>query len=510
MHEMLKLGLPHNPQYNPDMRRLTFLLLASLFFLSCEPEAPPPIADLASKPNFLFLFADDQAFDTINAFGHPIVQTPNLDELVQNGMTFTHAFNQGSWSGAVCVVSRAMLNSGRYIYHAREDIERVPLWGEVFSDAGYATFLTGKWHNGDDTALKSFEKGFSIGKGMFETRGGTKGSGYRRPTPTNNSWSPTDSTLLGHWSPNVKDIVDGIMGKTMSDEYVSSQHTSTLYANRAIEFLDHWETSEDRPFMMYVAFNAPHDPRQAPQEFVDKYPIESIPVPTSFMPEHPFDQGERNTLRDEILAPFPRTEEAIKTHIREYYAIISHMDYEIGRVLEKLESMDIADNTYIVFTADHGLAVGRHGLIGKQNQYDHSIRVPLIVNGPTISAGSSSDALVYLQSIFPTTCDLADIPTPPTVEFRSLLPLIEETSDNSYDAIFGSYKGFQRMVRTRDYKLILYPQQDQVQLFDMNKDPDELNNLASQAAYQDTMAALFSQLKSLQKEVGDTLSLREM
>ncbi|MFK7848985.1 MAG: sulfatase-like hydrolase/transferase [Rhodothermales bacterium] len=492
------------------MRRLPTILLTCLLLGGCTQETPKTQTADSSQPNFLFLFADDQAFDTIQAFGHAIVQTPNLDKLVSSGMTFTHAFNQGSWSGAVCVVSRAMLNSGRYIYHAREDIDRVPLWGETFSDAGYNTFLTGKWHNGDDTALRSFDQAMSIGKGMFETTGGPKGAGYRRPTPGNQSWSPSDSTLLGHWSPNVKDIVDGVLGKTMSSEYVADVHTSTLYANQAIDFLDSWETSSEQPFMMYVAFNAPHDPRQAPQEFVDMYPLEDIALPANFLPEHPFDQGERYTLRDEILAPFPRTENAIKTHIQEYYAIISHMDYEIGRILDRLEALDIADNTYIIFTADHGLAVGQHGLVGKQNQYDHSIRVPLVISGPNVAPGASTDALVYLQSIYPTTCDLAGIPTPSTVEFKSLLPLIEESAGDSYDAIFGSYKDFQRMVRTKDFKLILYPEEEQVQLFDMNADPLEMTNLAKQAAYQDTMAALFGKLQSLQKEVGDTLSLREM
>ena len=153
-------------------------------------------------------------------------------------MTFTHAFNQGSWSGAVCVVSRAMLNSGRYIYHARDDIddENVPLWGETFYNAGYETFMTGKWHNGDDTVLRSFNRTKSIGKGMFETTGGPQGTGYRRPTPENQSWSPADSSLLGHWSPNVKDIVDGAFGKTLSGEYVADEHTSTLYANQGHRF----------------------------------------------------------------------------------------------------------------------------------------------------------------------------------------------------------------------------------------------------------------------------------
>lgn len=489
------------------MAKYLSLLLISLLVLAsgCQKEPPPPPA--SSKPNFLFLFADDQAFDTIRALGHTTVQTPNLDQLVQNGMTFTHAFNQGSWSGAVCVVSRAMLNSGRYIYHARDDLDRVPLWGQTFTEAGYATFLTGKWHNGEATALRSFAEGKSVGRGMYETRGGPQGPGYRRPTPDNNSWSPSDSSRLGHWAPEVTDIEEGVFGKTMSRAYVEDVHTSTLYANQAIGFMDRWQANRERPFLMYVAFNAPHDPRQAPQEFVDMYPLEDIELPDNFLPEHPFDQGERYTLRDEILAPFPRTPEAVRTHIREYYAIISHMDFEIGRILDKLEELEIADNTYIIFTSDHGLAVGQHGLIGKQNQYDHSIRVPLIINGPAIPAGASTDALVYLQSIYPTTCDLAGIPTPQTVEFRSLLPLIENTADVSYDAIFGSYKHFQRMVRTDNFKLIFYPEEERVQLFDLISDPLEMNNLAGESAYQDTVAVLFDRLRTLQREVGDTLTL---
>ncbi len=491
-------------------RYLYIILLLVLFLPSCQSEEVPYDTSLADKPNFLFIFADDQAFDTIHALGNSKIHTPHLDRLVRDGMTFTHTFNQGSWSGAVCVVSRAMLNSGRYIYHAQQDIERVPLWGEVFEDAGYATFLTGKWHNGDKTAVKSFQIGKSIGKGMFETKDGPTGAGYRRPTPDNNTWSPSDESLLGHWSPNVKDIEESVLGRRMGGEYVVEQHTSELYADQAIAFMESNAAEEQRrPYFMYVAFNAPHDPRQAPQEFVDMYPLDSLDLPANFMPEHPFDQGERNTLRDEILGPFPRTEMAVKTHLQEYYAIITHMDREIGRILSTLDELGQTDNTYIIFTADHGLAVGQHGLLGKQNQYEHSIRVPFTIAGPGIEAGSQTDALVYLQSAFPTTLDYAGIDVPETVEFRSLVPLIEKTSDTSYPAIFGSYKGFQRMVRTASHKLILYPEVDEVQLFDVNEDPLEMNNLATDPAYSDTIEMLFSALQELQEEVGDTLTLKE-
>jgi choline-sulfatase len=314
--------------------------------------------------------------------------------------------------------------------------------------------------------------------------------------------------LLGHWAPEVTDIEESALGLSMSPPYTEHRHTSTLYADRAIQYLDSHTRQGDRPFFMYVAFNAPHDPRQSPQSFVDLYPLDSLETPPSFLPEHPFDQGERNTLRDELLAPFPRTEEAVKTHMQEYYAIISHMDYELGRILDHLDALGLTENTYIFFTADHGLAVGRHGLMGKQNQYDHSIRVPLIVKGPGIQAGAHTDALVYLQSIYPTSLELAGVSIPQTVEFRSLAASLRQPGDESaVPTIFGSYKEFQRMARTSDHKLIVYPEAHQIQLFDIRQDPLEMHNLAHDPAYRDTAEALYRQLKQLQVEVGDTLTL---
>jgi choline-sulfatase len=403
-----------------------------------------------------------------------------------------------------------MLNSGRFVYHARNDINTVPLWGETLGEAGYATFLTGKWHNGQETALRSFQQARSVGKGMFETRGGSKGNGYRRPAPDRVGWEPYDKSLLGHWSPEVWDILPSDSGGTRGEPYVVEQHTSELYADQAIAFLEqHTKTANERPFFMYVAFNAPHDPRQSPREFVDQYPAESLPLPQSYLDEHPFDQGERNTLRDEILAPFPRTPEVVRTHMQEYYAIVTHMDQQIGRILAALEASGQADNTYLFFTADHGLAVGRHGLMGKQNQYDHSIRVPLLIVGPDIPANHSSDALVYLQSIYPTSCELAGVAVPPSVEFPSLRKLIQNETDSGQAAIFGSYKDFQRMIRTDRHKLILYPEAKQVQLFDIQKDPNELTNLANDPTQQEVVQNLFEQLLTLQQEVGDTLVLAE-
>ena len=141
--------------------------------------------------------------------------------------------------------------------------------------------------------------------------------------------------------------------------------------------------------------------------------------------------------------------------------------------LKALEKSGKADNTYIIFSADHGLAVGEHGLMGKQNQYDHSVRMPFFISGPGIKAGSQSDALIYMQSIFATTCDIAGIEAPETVDFPSLKGIIDGKTDKVHDAVFGNYRHFQRMVRTEKHKMILYPHNGNQQLFDIEKEVRE-------------------------------------
>ena len=482
--------------------------LATPFLMSCASTTEKE--DPKEKPNILFLFADDLSYNAVNYLGNDIVQTPNINRLAESGTSFTNCFHQGSWSGAVCVASRAMIATGRYIYHARDEINDAPLWGQSFSAAGYDTYITGKWHNKDRTVIKSFDYGVAIGHGMYETKGGKGGMGYFRPSPENNEWSPSDIDLLGHWSPSNKDIVWVDGEKTVTEEYVTQKHTSELYADNAIEFLTNHVPDSDKPFMMYVSFNAPHDPRQSPKEYVDMYPLENIPLPVNYMDLHPFDQGERYSLRDEQLSPFPRTEFAIKTAIQEYYAIITHMDYEIGRIMAALEESGELENTIIVFSGDHGLGMGSHGLLGKQNQYEPSIRMPFVIAGPGIEKGATNDAMMYLQGLYATTGDLADVPVPENLEFKSIAPLLSGEKDEIYDAIFGSYKDFQRMVRTENYKLILYPQVNEVQLFDMKNDPDELNNIAANPENKELKLELYNRLLELQLEVGDDFDLSAM
>ena len=221
------------------------------------------------------------------------------------------------------------------------------------------------------------------------------------------------------------------------------------------------------------------------------------------MPEHPFDNGELK-IRDEQLAAHPRTAEEMRRHLADYYATISHLDYEVGRVLDVLRERGWADNTIIIYSSDQGLAVGgRHGLMGKQNLYEH-VKPPLIFAGPGIPHGQS-DALVYLHDLFPSICELAGSEIPSVVEGRSLLPVVMGRQTGVRDWLFGAYKNFQRMLRDERWKLIEYNAGGarNTQLFDLRNDPDELHNLAANPEHVEHLKRLRVLLIQAQKEFDD-------
>ncbi|MBG29197.1 MAG: sulfatase [Opitutae bacterium] len=483
-----------------------------------------PLLASAKKPNILFIIADDQAPLSIGAVNNPEIKTPNLDRLAKQSVLFNNCFNQGSWSGAVCVASRTMLITGQSVFRAPknkpyldkwansrgaiavEGSTEVKLWPEVFRDAGYDTFLTGKWHNNYHAALKGFSHAKAIAKGMYETfdPSGSKKPGYNRPTPTNNHWTPWDPKFTGHWTPFVRDIASKNGVHEVSEEYTVKKHTSELFADHAIKFLSE-ANKTDKPFFMYVAFNAPHDPRQAPKEFVEMYPPSKIKIPENYLPEHPFDNGAIK-IRDEALAPFPRSKEVVQVHRSEYYAIITHMDREIGRILKALKKSGQAENTYVVFTADHGLAVGQHGLMGKQNPYDHSIKMPFMISGPGIRKGATVDEKIYMQSVYPTTCELAGLKVPETVDYSSIVPLVYgKKGARGEDLIFNCYIETQRLVRTDLFKLVHYPKIGRNQLFDLKNDPRETKDLIDDPKHAAVRKDLLSALQKKRKELGDGL-----
>lgn len=478
-----------------DRRKFLGLLPASLAANEVlRASASPAARD--ERPNFLFMIADDLTYRSIHAINNPEVHTPNLDRLAASGTVFTHCFHQGSWSGAVCLPSRTMLNTGLTAFRAQQHDDEVQTWGQTMGAAGYDTYICGKWHLSPPLLGRSFHEMGPIGPAMFISTP-EKGQAYNRPSP-GNTWQADDETQRGHW-------VSAALWRSATPDRI--EHACSVYADVASDFLTNQLAHRDKPFFMYVGFNSPHDPRQSPKEYLDLYPPDKIGIPPNYLPEHPFDQGDAR-VRDEMLAPFPRTREAVQLHRREYYALISYMDAQIGRILNAIKQSGRAANTYIILTADHGLAVGEHGLLGKQNLYECSVRMPLIIAGPGIKPGRVVDELVYQHSMYATTCELAGAPIPSTVEFPSLVPLLH--GDKAlHDAVFCRYIGYQRSVRTTRYKLIVYPKANQIQLFDLDQDPWETRNLVDDAGHADVKRDLWARLLSFQKELDDPLVLEE-
>lgn len=411
------------------------------------------LADPEGKsPNIVLLLTDDQRADTIAALGNPIIKTPNLDRLVERGFVFRNAYCFGSNMPAVCLPSRNMLLSGRTYFRydgpqAPADRPNVPA---SLKAAGYETWHYGKRGN---TALKIQE--------LFQHN---------------------------HYLDDEADRTSGQPGKTIVDA--------------AIDFLS--SRDSQRPFFMLLAFANPHDPRVAAEEFRAQYDRTTIPLPANYLPEHPFDNGELQ-VRDETLAAWPRSADEIREHLTDYYATITGLDYHLGRFFGTLQRLSLDDETIVVFTSDHGLAIGSHGLMGKQNLYEHSMKAPLVVAGPGILRGQS-DALVYLHDLFPTICHWAGAPIPDSLDGQDLAPVISGQVASLRDDLFLAYRDVQRAVRDDQYKLIVYPHSRRVQLFDLLADPHELNDLSDQADQRQRIALLKSRLAWWKKQLGDQSS----
>ena len=467
------------------MRRF-FPTIALILALALDPSAA------AEKPNFLFVFADDFAYDAVGFLGNEEVETPHLDALAARGKVFTHTYNMGGYHGAICVASRSMLVTGQYLWQVERKEKEIrsklqaegQLWPQLLASAGYDTYFTGKWQVQAD-ANKAFKVARHIRGGMPKQTP----EGYNRPIDGQpDPWSPSDPKFGGFWE--------------------GGKHWSEVVADDCLDYLNMAKASAN-PFFMYIAFNAPHDPRQAPKAYADKYPADKIALPQPFHAEYPYkdDIGCSASLRDEKLAPFPRSERSVQVNRAEYYALITHLDDQVGRILEGLKASGKEDSTYIVFTADHGLSCGHHGLLGKQNMYDHSVRVPFIAVGPGIEANTRLAAPIYLQDVMPTTLELAKAAIPEHVQFQSLLPMWKGESDRGRSAIYGGYMMLQRMVTAGDYKYIYYPKIGKKLLFNLRDDPTETHDLSSDPSQKWHLQDLEKTLRKLQQENGDPLDL---
>ena len=441
-----------------SLPRLFVALLAVTVCLSAAP-----------APNVVFIFADDQRADTIATLGNPVIKTPNIDRLVKRGVAFNRAYMQGGNQGATCVPSRAMLLSGRSLAQIDERLMKHQTWPNAFGAAGYATFAAGKWHNGPPSIPKSFQQA----KALFV---GGMANPLKAPT--------SDLLPTGKLTPSK----------------ISPKHLCEEATDETLAFLKSQDGKQ--PFFSYLAFDGPHDPHIVPEGFPIDYAPASIPLPPNFLPQHPFDNGEM-VIRDEQLMRWPRPELDVKTMLAEYYRYVSFLDVQVGRVLDAVDASPYAANTIIVYAADSGVARGSHGLIGKQNLYEHSMRVPLIVAGPGIAADKRSDAMCYLFDVMPTLGKLCGIATPQGSNGREFSAVLKDPTKSARPFLMFGYKSLQKALNDGRWKLIRYPHVDRTQLFDLQSDPFETRDLSADPAQAERIKAMLEKLAAEMKADGD-------
>lgn len=407
------------------------------------------------RPNILFIIADDQSPCDLKIYEPTSkLQTPVIDRIAAEGMVLDAAHHMGAFVGAVCTPSRHMIMSGRTVWRlpigpgARNcpaDLNQSTM-AEVFNRAGYATMRTCKTGNSYEGANAQFAVRKDASK-----RGG-------------------DDTEGSAW-----------------------------HADQVLDYLSQRESDRDtRPFLIYFGFSHPHDTRDGKPELLAKYGAvnhadeRSTPpaspqapaLPLNYLPAHPFHHGHPD-LRDEVAVSGVwknRDERTIRNEMGRQFACVENIDIQIGRVLDKLRASGELDNTYVFYTSDHGIAIGRHGLQGKQNLYEHTWRVPFIVKGPGIKPGSRATGNIYLLDVLATLCDLAGVAAPDSNEglsFRSVLEGKQETvRDSLYGVYCGGSKPGMRCVKRGDWKLIKYDVMDgqvrETQLFNLAENPHEL------------------------------------
>lgn len=403
------------------------------------------------RPNVLFLFTDDQREDTIGAFGCPYLETPNLDRLARRSTRLRNAYCLGGNSPAVCLPSRRMTLTGQGWFRLRDEPVPAANLPATFHAAGYQTWHLGKAGN-----------------------------------------VPRDIQRLFHRDRYVQDAsrAEGFPGRAVADGVVG--------------FLRGRDRS--RPFLAYAAFETPHDPRVAPPAYHARYRPEAMPVPRNFLPFHPFDNGEL-LVRDEKLLPWPRTREAIQGEWRDYCAVMTYFDEQVGRILDTLREVGDEEDTIIVFASDQGIALGSHGLLGKQNLYEPSMAVPLLFAGPGVPEGTERDGFAYLLDIYPTLCELAGLEVPAGLQGRSQAGVIAG-GPPARETIFLAYRQVQRAVRRGDWKLLRYPAIDRTQLFCLRDDPDEIADLAEDPAQAGRVGELLALLTTEQDAWGDEQPLQ--
>ncbi|SDT21697.1 sulfatase-like hydrolase/transferase [Microlunatus soli] len=422
-------------------------------------------------PNIVVILSDEHAADAAGFAGHPQVRTPQLDRLSRSGVTFDNAY----CTSPMCVPSRLSMLTGRYVHRIGAWDNEVspspefPTWGDHLRPAGYRSVLDGRTHvNGDDRLV-----GFD-GRLVDDHPDWLASSG--RPVPRTADWQRGSNS-------HVSEVAVGPHHHTDSDRATT---------RAAVDFLQGRQRAA--PFLLYVGYMHPHFPFVVPPDYADLYDADQVPLPTGWdtpvRMQHPVIAQLRHSFRnDEPLAA-----DQVRAATAAYWALITHLDDQIGLLLAALENTGLTDATVVIYTSDHGEMAGRHGIWQKQCFYEPAVRVPMIIRDGRSpdGAGRRESTPVSTVDLLPTLRDLAGLPGDPELPGRSLLgPLSPVPVFAEYHAQGQLTGGF--MLRSGCYKLCAYAGRSP-QLFDLVDDPEELTDLAGDAAYAEVLDRLQTEL----------------
>ena len=406
------------------------------------------------KPNVVFVFSDQQRWDTLGAYGNPVVRTPNLDALARQGVRFDNLFT----TSPVCSPSRASLLTGRYPHEHGVVVNNITLSpreisvAHAFKDHGYITGYIGKWHLTDvglpgfvpPEARLGFDHWFAFNRGHSKTFKGFRGD-----------------------DPQLVEI---------------PRYTTDVLVDEVISFIRRYK---DRPFLLFCSIPDPHQPYSVREPYASMYPPDEIPLPESFsqgpddLPPAARDLFRLTQMRIRGMLEMgeARTErEAFQKITSQYYGMISCIDENIGRILEELRTLDLEEDTIFVYTSDHGDFMGAHHLLYKSLMYEEACKLPGIIRYPReVPSGLTIDELVSIIDFMPTLLELAGLPVPKTVSGRSVVPLLRGEPVKWRDALFMEL-GNSCAIRTKGWKYILhrdYPPE----MYHLEEDPYELRNL---------------------------------
>lgn len=470
------------------------------------------------RPNVLFVMSDQQRADTL-AVNSPC-QTPNLEALAAEGLSFSRCYA----ANPICSPSRASLFTGLLPHthgmvdctHTVEDYraelnDQLPFWSQSFQAAGYRTGYYGKWHVERSDQLERFGFDQYVVTGRFERQAG----GYRRldhpeyvahrqalglePKPA----PPADARFVQQ--SGYRDML--LYG--VSDEPVEGTQEHFV-ASRGIGFLDQCASEPERPWLLFLSNEAPHEPYVPPREYYQRYDPSLLPQPASFTDDLQDRPGIYRRLQS-VWRDLSWDEFAQATAC--YYAYCSLVDDQLGRVLTKVKELGMWDDTIVVFTSDHGDLMGAHRLLLKGVPvFEEVYRVPLVISGPGLLRGESSERIVSLLDVAPTLTELA-LDEPFDAHGRSLVPLLVPPrgdngidpawQDEAYAEMHGQRLSYtQRIVWSGRYKYV-FNGFDVDELYDLEADPHELDNLATDPAHAAVLAGMASKMWATVRETGD-------